>query len=137
MSVLPTEQQLADLSASSGDGPVVMLNLLRFKEHADGIDEGISGAEAYARYSAATEPFLRGVGGRLRVALQAQDTVIGPEGREWDLILLVEYPSRDKFMEMASNPEYLKVHAHREAALADSRLIACSDLTESAPAALR
>ena len=137
MSVLPTEQQVADLIASADDGPVVMLNLLRFKERADGIDEGISGAEAYARYSAATEPFLRGVGGRLRAALQAQGTVIGPEGGEWDLILLVEYPSRAKFMEMASDPEYLKIHAHREAALADSRLIACSDLTEAALGGLR
>ncbi len=137
MSVLPTEQQLADLIASTDDGPVVMLNLLRFKERADGVDEGVSGAEAYARYSEATEPFLRAVGGRLRVALGAREAVIGPESREWDLVLLVEYPSRAKFMEMAGNPEYIKVHAHREAAVADSRLIACSDLTESALAALR
>jgi uncharacterized protein (DUF1330 family) len=136
MSVLPTEQQLADLTASTDDGPVVMLNLLRFKDRADGIDEGMSGAEAYARYSAATEPFLRAVGGTLRVVLQAQNTIIGPEGREWDLVLLVEYPSRAKFMEMAANPEYLKVHVHREAALADSRLIPCADLTESALASL-
>ncbi len=64
MSVFPSEQQLANLTASTDDGPVVMLNLLRFKERADGIDEGLSGAEAYARYSAATEPFLRAVGGR-------------------------------------------------------------------------
>jgi uncharacterized protein (DUF1330 family) len=137
MSVLPSEQQLAGLMASGEDGPVVMLNLLRFKDQADGIDEGATGAEAYARYSAATEPFLRGVGGRLRAALAAGETIIGPEGREWDLVLLVEYPSRAKFMEMAANPEYLKVHAHREAAVADSRLIPCSDLTESALAALQ
>jgi uncharacterized protein (DUF1330 family) len=137
MSVLPTEQQLTDLTASTEDGPVIMLNLLRFKDQADGIDEGVTGAEAYARYSAATEPFLRGVGGQLRAALRAGETVIGPDGREWDLVLLVEYPSRAKFMEMAANPEYLKIHAHREAAVADSRLIACSDLTDSALAALR
>jgi uncharacterized protein (DUF1330 family) len=136
MSVLPTEQQLADLMASADDGPVVMLNLLRFKNQADGIDEGVSGAEAYARYSAATEPFLRGVGGRLQVALRAEATVIGPDEREWDLVLLVEYPSRAKFLEMAANPEYLKIHAHREAAVAESRLIVCSDLTGSALAAL-
>jgi uncharacterized protein (DUF1330 family) len=136
LSVLPTEQQLADVVASPEDGPVFMLNLLRFKAMADGIDEGITGAAAYARYSAATEPFLREVGGRLRVALAPQQTVIGPQQSEWDLILLVEYPSRAKFMEMAVNPEYLKIHAHREAALADSRLIACADLTAAALAQL-
>jgi hypothetical protein len=30
---------------------------------------------------------------------------------------------------MVSDPGYLAIHAHREAALADSRLIACSPLT--------
>jgi uncharacterized protein (DUF1330 family) len=132
VSVLPTEQQLTEIVSSTDGGPVSMLNLLRFKEIADGIDEGVSGAEAYARYSAATEPFLRAVGGRLRVVLQPQQTVIGPAESEWDLILLVEYPSRAKFMEMAANPDYMKIHAHREAALADSRLIACDDLTAAA-----
>jgi uncharacterized protein (DUF1330 family) len=136
MSVLPTPRQLTELSSWTDDGPVVMLNLLRFKSMADGIDEGITGAQAYARYSEAAEPFLRAVGGRLRVALQAQQPVIGPEEPEWDLILLVEYPSRAKFMEMASDPEYLKAHAHREAAVADSRLIACADMTGAALATL-
>ena len=128
MPIHPTPEQLQSLASSSDDGPLIMLNLLRFKPQADGIDEGVTGAEAYARYSVATEPFLRAVGGRLRTAVRADDSVIGPPDREWDLVLLVEYPSRQKFLEMASNPEYQKIHAHREAALADSRLIACSDL---------
>src|ERR1700726_3415477 len=113
-----------------------MLNLLRFKEHADGIDQGVSGAEAYARYSEAVEPFLAGVGGRLLSAVRPSQSVIGPPQSEWDLVLLVQYPSRAKFVEMATNPEYLKIHAHREAALADSRLIACSEVPEQALADL-
>jgi uncharacterized protein (DUF1330 family) len=134
--VHPTEEQITKLMENSDDSPLVMLNLLRFKEHADGIDEGVSGAEAYARYSAATEPFLRGVGGRLLQAIAARQSVIGPAEPEWDLVLLVEYPSRAKFLEMAMNPEYLKIHAHREAALADSRLIACTTIPEQALAVL-
>jgi uncharacterized protein (DUF1330 family) len=134
--VHPTEEQITQLVARSEDGPVVMLNLLRFKEHADGIDEGVSGAEAYGRYSTAAEPFLRGVGGRLVHAVAARQSVIGPAEPEWDLVLLVEYPSRAKFLEMAMNPEYLKIHAHREAALADSRLIACETIPEQALAVL-
>ena len=108
-----------------------MVNLLRFKQHADGIDEGVSGAEAYARYSVATQPFLDAVGGRLLTAVQPRESVVGPAAGEWDLILLVEYPSRTKFLEMIGNPEYLKIHSHREAALRDSRLIACSMLDVS------
>jgi uncharacterized protein (DUF1330 family) len=137
MPIHPTAEQLQTLTASEDSGPLVMLNLLRFKPRADGIDDGVSGAEAYARYSIAAEPFLTAVGGRLRTAIRANDSVVGPVDREWDLVLLVEYPSRQKFLEMAANPEYQKIHAHREAALADSRLIACSDLTASALAQMR
>jgi uncharacterized protein (DUF1330 family) len=128
LSVQPTAGQLQQFVSADDSDPVVMLNLLRFKVEADGIDEGISGEEAYARYSEAVEPFLRGVGGRLLHAARAQQSLIGPEQAEWDLVLLVEYPSRAKFIEMATDPEYLKIHAHREAALADSRLLACAEL---------
>ncbi len=126
MPLTPTQDQLTRLAASDSEQPVVMLNLLRFKERADGIDEGLSGREAYERYGELTAPFLAAVGGRLLNAVAASEVVIGPEDGEWDMALLVEYPSRRRFLEMASNPDYLAVHAHREAALADSRLIACA-----------
>jgi uncharacterized protein (DUF1330 family) len=128
MAITPSPDQLSQLVASSFDGPVVMLNLLRFKDRADGIDEGISGRAAYERYAAATAPFLERVGGRLLSAAESQQTVIGPEALEWDMALMVEYPSRAKFLEMASDPGYLAVHEHRAAALADSRLIACRSM---------
>jgi uncharacterized protein (DUF1330 family) len=123
--IFPTQSQLEELQALPADQPVVMLNLLRFKDRADGIDEGVSGREAYGRYAAATPPFLEKVGGRLLNAVDARQVVIGPAETEWDMALLVEYPSAGRFLEMAGDPEYLKVHAHRDAALADSRLIAC------------
>lgn len=134
MPVHPTAEQIQRLSQCPDEGPVVMINLLKFKAQADGIDEGVSGAEAYARYSVATQPYLDGVGGRLLMAVRPEQSVIGPPDGEWDLVLLVEYPSRARFLEMATNEGYLKVHAHREAALADSRLIATSPLD---PARLR
>ena len=131
MPIHPTAEQLQELATCTDSGPVMMLNLLCFKPQAHGIDAGMTGPQAYARYSVEAEPFLAAVGGRLRMAVRPEQTVIGPAGGEWDLVLLVEYPSRASFLEMATNEEYLKVHAHREAALADSRLIACSGLDPS------
>ncbi len=126
----PTEQQLRALVDAVDDGPVVMLNLLRFKERADGIDgaEGISGAEAYGRYGAAVTRFLAQVGGEVLLALSVDAVVVGPEAREWDMALAVRYPSRAAFVAMISDPEYLQIHGHRAAGLADSRLIACRGL---------
>jgi uncharacterized protein (DUF1330 family) len=130
-SIEPTQVQFERLAASGEDGPVMMVNLLRFKERADGIDadDGISGAEAYARYGAAVQPYLEGVGGRLLLAGAATESVIGPEEGEWDAVLVAEYPSRQAFLEMIGDPGYLAVHGHRAAGLADSRLIACRPMS--------
>jgi hypothetical protein len=69
------------------------------------------------------------VGGRLLLAVEARQMVIGPDELEWDMALMVEYPSRKKFLEMATDADYLRVHEHRAAALTDSRLIACGALS--------
>jgi uncharacterized protein (DUF1330 family) len=126
MAITPTQSQIQALMELDTDKPVVMLNLLRFKERADGVGAGASGLEAYERYGRETAPFLAGVGGRVLQAVEARQMVIGPEALEWHMALLVEYPSPARFLEMATNPDYLLVHEHREAALEDSRLIACS-----------
>ncbi len=128
MPINPTPAQIQALLGSDSDDPVVMLNLLRFKELADGIDEGVSGSAAYERYGEAVAPFLQGVGGRLLLACEAQQMIVGPEALEWDMVLMVEYPSRKRFLEMATDPDYLAIHEHRAAALEDSRLIACQTL---------
>jgi uncharacterized protein (DUF1330 family) len=125
----PTAEQVKRLAASSDGGPIVMVNLLRFNDEAGPPDEGVSGAEAYARYAAAIPPFLERAGGRLLNAVACQDSVIGPDEAEWDMVALVSYPSREAFLGMVSDPEYLEIHQHRVAALADSRLVVSSLVT--------
>ena len=130
MSIEPTQAQLERLAASDEPGPVIMINLLRFKDRADGIDAGdeIRGVEAYGRYAEEVQPFLDHVGGAVLLVAQPTESVIGPDAAEWDMVLAVRYPSRRAFLEMVSDPAYLEIHAHRDAALADSRLIACRSL---------
>ncbi|MBK5109865.1 MAG: DUF1330 domain-containing protein [Thermoleophilia bacterium] len=119
----PTADQIAVLTASTDTGPIRMINLLRFKDAADGIDAGVSGAEAYGRYGTAAAPFLEKAGGRVLVAAACEDSIIGPEALEWDMLIVVEYPSREAFVGMVSDPGYLEITAHRTAALVDSRLV--------------
>lgn len=129
--VTPTEEQVARLASGDGDGPIVMVNLLRFKDRVDGGEQ--SGAESYARYAAAVEPLLRGVGGRVVATTACVETVIGPEDERWDLVALVEYPSRQAFLEMVQSPDYLAAHEHRDAALADSRLVLSTAVESGLP----
>jgi uncharacterized protein (DUF1330 family) len=119
----PTAEQIGVITGSSDSGPIVMVNLLRFKQDADGIDAGVSGAEAYGRYGAAVAPLLEKVGGRVLSTAVCEESIIGPEAREWDVVILVEYPSREAFLGMVADPAYQEVVLHRTAGLADSRLI--------------
>lgn len=129
-SIEPTDDQLRDLQSRDLDGPVEMLNLLRFRDVADygrspelAPAEPVSGAEAYAEYSRHTLPRLAAVGAEVVLMGRGGPTLIGPPGEHWDLALVVRYPSVAAFLTMTSDPGYLATVGHRTAALADSRLL--------------
>ena len=115
------------LAESPDDGPVVMLNLLRFADKAAG-DAGKSGADSYETYGDQMGEIMAQRGIKLLWRGRADSVVIGDDdGDAWDMVLLVEYPSRKAFLEMGASKEYEKVGEHRTAALVDSRLIACTE----------
>lgn len=128
--VEPTPEQLRDLLAGEIDEPLLMLNLLRFRERADypaDFDaEPCSGEQAYQRYGTGALVALGKVGARPVWAAEAGGVVIGPADEAWDQAFLVYYPSLAAFIEMTTrDPGYAAVLPHRTAALADSRLIRC------------
>ena len=112
------------------EGPVVMLNLLRFREQADysaapdlAPPAPISGRAAYDLYIEHTLPYLREAGSEVLFVGEGGDYLIGPLEAEWDLVLLVRHRSVQAFLSFASNEGYLSGAGHRTAALADSRLL--------------
>ncbi|MEX0621333.1 MAG: DUF1330 domain-containing protein [Solirubrobacterales bacterium] len=120
----PSAEQIKALAGSlDQEGPIAMVNLLRFREEALAPDEGMSGAEAYGVYSQGVMPFLEGAGGKVLSAVSCGESVIGPADPEWHMAIIVEYPSRAAFLGMVGNADYQEVARHRTAALADSRLI--------------
>ena len=111
-------------------GPVVMLNLLKFREIADysnfpNLNPGntISGQEAYQLYIKHTLPFLHKIGSTILFSGKGGPFLIGPETERWDSVILVRHPSAQQFLEFARNEDYLKGTGHRIAALEDSRLL--------------
>lgn len=103
----PTPEQLQTFLGTEFDGPVVMVNLLKFKP--DG------GREEYAKYSTGVQPLLESVGGRVLFAGDARFCLIG--NADWDMVALAEYPNPQAMLKMVSMPEYQAIHAHREAGL--------------------
>lgn len=125
-----TPEQGARFFSDADKGPVVMLNLLRFRDKADYSHApelepqgGMSGAEAYAHYMQEIAPLLQASGGELIFAGEASHFLIGPEAEKWDKVLLVKQASRQAFMGFASDPAAQRATAHRTAAIADSRLL--------------
>jgi len=108
----PNEKGFADLMERLCEGPVTMLNLLAFRP--DG------GRGRYLEYGAAVAPLLEKAGGRLAFQGPAAPALLGDHS--WDLVLLVEYPTRQAFLEMIQSPEYQAIAHLRTEALAKGEL---------------
>jgi uncharacterized protein (DUF1330 family) len=126
--IRPNPEQFRQLGQSAEKGPVVMLNLLKFKRTAEG--EAGSGEEAYQRYGNTTVAMIEERGGRILWQGRSNQVLIGDPAEDWDTLVLVEYPSRQSFIEMVSNPDYMKAHEHREAGLERTIVIACTPVVD-------
>lgn len=85
-------------------GPVVILNLLRFRAVADYAAHSelapaapIRGSKAFARYAAHTRPFLTRSGGEIVGYFEAGTWLIGPEGKRWERAMLIRRPAAPCF----------------------------------------
>ncbi|MGL6043782.1 MAG: DUF1330 domain-containing protein [Sandaracinobacteroides sp.] len=127
----PTGARIKDLRDNGPDGPVVMLNLLKFHAIANypegHPDAGCTGAQAYARYE---RLFTQTVG----AISQARPLYDGPAMRilagsdadgDWDRMLIVGYPSRTHFLAMMADETYREGLVHRYAALERTILLQC------------
>jgi uncharacterized protein (DUF1330 family) len=105
------------------DAPVTMLNLLRFKSE--------SGRERYEEYGAAVAPLLEQCGARVAFLGESAPALLGKG--EWDLVLLVEYPTRRAFLEMVGSPEYQAIAHLRTEALEEGELHPLDAASEPLP----
>ncbi|WP_413806373.1 DUF1330 domain-containing protein [Streptomyces sp. OE57] len=109
------ERALDTLLAEDPGGPVVMLNLLRFRP--DG------GRESYQRYMEALGPEIHGrYGLHVEYLGNGGRALVAEDGQAWDAVLLVRYPSRQAFADMARDPDYRAVAHLRAEALVESVL---------------
>jgi len=124
--------RLAETDPES-DGPVYMLNLMKYREVADyggDSDEAVSGRDADDRY--APVDVLRSIGAQ--VCFTAD--VVGAS-EDWDRVAVVRYPTRRSFIGMQSRPDFQEKHVHKEAGMDHTIVVGTvpdSDLPVSAAA---
>jgi len=131
----PSQTAGRDFVMRKIEGPVVMLNLLRFRAIADYTGfphlvpaNPISGQEAYDVYIRHTLPFLKASGGEILFMGKGGKYLIGPSEAHWDAVLLIRQRDVSSFLAFQQNEEYMKGIGHRIAALEDSRLLPIEEM---------
>jgi hypothetical protein len=116
----------AVLKTLPDDGPVTMLNLMRFRERS--LDGNGSGWDAYLRYSALTIKLIKARGGTIIWTGTAEAVALGePDRHRWDYVALVRYPSRAAFIDMMTSADYGAANVERENGCADHAIVAVKE----------
>ncbi len=123
----PRPEQIEQLMKNAPeDGPIHMLNLLKFKERAeypDGRETELTGAEAYGLYGQEVVKIFAEIGARIVYSAPANVLVIGDGDLPWDAVAIAEYPSKTVFLEMTQSDAYQRIAVHRDAGLASQELV--------------
>lgn len=104
-------------SAPDEDGPVWMVNLMRYRpvaEYADGRVSTMSGQEAddaYAPFEAFAE-----IGAELVFLAEVEAQLLGGDPT-WDRVAVVKYPTHRAFVEMTHLPSFEEKHPHKDAGM--------------------
>lgn len=116
-------------TAPEDDGPIYMVNLLRYHdvaqygEGAVGGDGGsVSGREADDRY--APVDVLDDIGAEVVLWGDVDAQLLG-DAPAWDRVGVVRYPTRRSFIEMQSRPDFQERHVHKEAGVERTIVMGC------------
>jgi uncharacterized protein (DUF1330 family) len=114
-------------------GPVVMVNLVRFK--AASVDGDGSGWDAYLRYSKGFATLMKAAGATILWAGKAEGVAFGDAGgRPWDFVVLVRYSSRQAFLDVLTSDEYARANHHRENGVEDHLILSVAETYSKFPA---
>ena len=120
--VMPSDPaQIKQMMEAGPDGPIYMINLLKFKpkaEYADGRETDLTGYEAYQIYGRAVSKLLPKYGGKGFFAGDVTFLALGQVEDLWDEVAIAMYPKRADLVAMSSSKEWQEMSVHRAAGLA-------------------
>ena len=125
-------------AASPGeDGPVWMVNLMKYRQmadYADGRETTISGRDADDIYAPLKS--LATVGAEIVFVGDVDQQLLG-DNTTWDRIAVVKYPTRRSFIAMQTLPEFQESHKHKDAGMDQTIVMGCQPLTVPSTSDLR
>ena len=128
--VHPSKEQMEGFLEPGQDGPIYMVNLLKFRESAlyeDGRACDLTGVQAYAIYGKAVSELVRELGGTMVFSGTVSRLMLGEVEDLWDQVAVVMYPSRAAMLDMVMSDAYQDIAVHRDAGLQGQLNIETSD----------
>ena len=119
--IYPNKEQIKGFMEPVSEGPICMVNLLKFKEKAeyeDGRDTDLTGREAYALYEEGVKKLLQEIGGGIGFEGDVERLALGEVEELWDVVGLAVWPSRGAMFKVMQSPEMQAISVHRSAGLA-------------------
>jgi len=107
-----------------GDDPVWMVNLMRYRDHADYADgrpTELTGREADDMY--APLDTLAEIGAEVVLFGDVAEQLLG-DGPPWDRVAVVKYPTHRSFVEMQTRADFQAHHIHKDAGMAATIILA-------------
>ena len=112
--------------APENDGPIYMVNLMKYHEVAQytddaGVDKPISGREADDRYNPSS--ILGKIGATIVFVGDVVGNHVGTE--DWDRIAIVRYATRKSFIDMQTRKDFGEKHVHKAAGMQRTVIVCC------------
>ena len=119
--VYPNKEQIQGFLEPGAEGPICMVNLLKFKikaEYDDGRETDLTGREAYELYETGVKKLLQGIGGGIGFEGDVERLALGEVEELWDVVALAVWPSRQVMLEVMQSEGMQEIGVHRSAGLA-------------------
>ena len=119
--VFPSDPgRMSQMLEKGPDGPIFMVNLLKFRdkaEYEDGRSTDLTGREAYMIYGRAVSDILPKFGGKAVFAADVTFLALGQVEELWDEVAIAMYPTRGDLVRMSQSEEWQEASVHRSAGL--------------------
>lgn len=120
--VMPTSaERINEMLEPGPDGPIYMVNLLKYKEQAeyeDGRETDLTGRQAYGIYGRGVSELLPAYGGKVIFVGDVTFLMLGQVEELWDEVAIAQYPNRGALVAMSSSEDWQALAVHRTAGLA-------------------
>ncbi|MCG8471502.1 MAG: hypothetical protein MI742_06550 [Desulfobacterales bacterium] len=117
---MPDAQQLEKLSQPGPQGPIFMINLVKYKKRAqyeDGRKNDLTGKQAYRLYGMEVIKMLPRYHAEVIFSSHITEIMVGKTEELWDEMTLVKYASRADLLAMTTSKEWIAANVHRMAGI--------------------